>query len=79
MSESSDRGPHWNVLKRPPTGPHTNATCVEVYEWVQPSHCNQHEQFLRHGHMLRWMDVAACLSGQSIITLFILVYFITRI
>ena len=45
---------------------HTNSTTVEVHEWVQTTHCHQHElhdNTLRHGHLLRWMDITACLSG----------------
>ena len=41
-----------------------NPTLVEVNEWVWPSHCHQHEAVLRHGQLLRWMDIAACLSGE---------------
>ena len=46
-----------------PSLPTPNPTLVEVNEWVWPSHCHQHEAVLRHGQLLRWMDVAACLSG----------------
>ena len=51
-------------ISRPsmPTPP--NPTLVEVNEWVWPSHCHQHPAVLRHGQLLRWMDVAACLSGE---------------
>lgn len=42
-----------------------NPTLVEVNEWVWPSHCHQHEAVLRHGQLLRWMDIAACLSGEN--------------
>ena len=41
-----------------------NPTLVEVHEWVQPSHCHQHDSTLRPGHLLRWMDITACLSGE---------------
>ena len=40
-----------------------NPTLVEVHEWVQPFHCHHDNQTLRHGQLLRWMDIAACLSG----------------
>ena len=43
--------------------PSPNPTLVEVHEWVQPSHCHQHDNTLRPGHLLRWMDITACLSG----------------
>ena len=43
--------------------PPPNPTLVEVHEWVQPSHCHQHDNTLRPGHLLRWMDITACLSG----------------
>ena len=62
--------PDWSLKKRksklaniPP-----NSTLVEVHEWVQPSHCHHHQHddhILRHGQLLRWMDIAACLSGKS--------------
>ena len=42
-----------------------NPTLVEVHEWVRPTHCHEHDKTLRHGHLLRWMDIAACLSGES--------------
>ena len=58
----------WSVKKLrpvsgPPQPPRPNPTLVEVNEWVWPSHCHQHKAVLRHGQLLRWMDVAACLSG----------------
>ena len=71
---SYERGPHWELRKRRTTSSllngesqaatvHTNPTAVEVHEWVQTSHCHQHDNTLRHGHLLRWMDITACLSG----------------
>ena len=66
---SYERGSHWELRKRKTTGSlsaatvHTNPTAVEVHEWVQTSHCHQHDNTLRHGHLLRWMDITACLSG----------------
>ena len=51
-------------LSRPTLEPTINPTLMEVNEWVWPSHCHQHEAVLRHGQLLRWMDVAACLSGE---------------
>ena len=45
--------------------PPLNPTLVEVNEWVLPSHCHQHEPTLRHGQLLRWMDIASCLSGET--------------
>ena len=73
---SYERGPHWELRKRRTTSSlsngaessqavHTNPTAVEVHEWVQTSHCHQHDNTLRHGHLLRWMDITACLSGQT--------------
>ena len=54
--------PPWHQWqRRKPSRP--NPTLVEVHEWVQPSHCHQDNQTLRHGQLLRWMDIAACLSG----------------
>ena len=68
-----ERGPHWELRKRRTTSSslngdtqatvHANPTAVEVHEWVQTSHCHQHDNTLRHGHLLRWMDITACLSG----------------
>lgn len=43
--------------------PLPNPTLVEVHEWVLPSHCHRDDCTLRHGQLLRWMDIAACLSG----------------
>lgn len=51
-------------ISKPSLQPTPNPTLVEVNEWVWPSHCHQHEAVLRHGQLLRWMDVAACLSGR---------------
>lgn len=62
--DNGDRGPHWSLKRAPTKRSCPNPTGVEVHEWVQPSHCYQYEQLLRHGHLLRWMDVAACLSGE---------------
>ena len=77
---SYERGSHWELRKRRTTGSlsngassqaaaaatvHRNPTAVEVHEWVQTSHCHQHDNTLRHGHLLRWMDITACLSGLS--------------
>lgn len=53
-------------ISRLPLQPTPNPTLIEVNEWVWPSHCHQHEAVLRHGQLLRWMDVAACLSGKII-------------
>ncbi|XP_064392376.1 acetyl-coenzyme A thioesterase-like [Halichondria panicea] len=65
-TENEDRGPHWALKKVPTKRLLPNPTSVEVHEWVMPSCCFQHEQqFLRHGHLLRWMDVAACLSAEK--------------
>ena len=65
-----ERGPHWELVKRRNTNSslngakmHTNATAVEVHEWVQTTHCHEHDNTLRPGHLLRWMDITACLSG----------------
>ena len=70
-----ERGPHWELRKRRTTSSlvngdaaksqtaYTNPTAVEVHEWVQTSHCHQHDNTLRPGHLLRWMDITACLSG----------------
>lgn len=61
----SDRGPYWQFKRKPSAQPPPpNPTLVEIHEWVQPSHCHQHDNTLRHGHLLRWMDIAACLSGM---------------
>ncbi len=62
--EKQDRGPHWTLKKVTSKRLLPNPTCVEVHEWVMPSHCYQHSEMLRHGQLLRWMDVAACLSGE---------------
>ena len=51
-------------ISQPSLPPTPNPTLVEVNEWVWPSYCHQHEPVLRHGQLLRWMDVAACLSGE---------------
>ena len=51
-------------ISRPFLSPAPNPTLMEVNEWVWPSHCHQHAAVLRHGQLLRWMDVAACLSGE---------------
>ncbi len=64
-TENEDRGPHWALKKVTTKRLLPNPTSVEVHEWVMPSCCFQHkQQLLRHGHLLRWMDVAACLSGE---------------
>lgn len=65
--------PKWGLKKRDERGKgrgdHApNPTQVEVHEWVQPSHCHQHNNTLRPGHLLRWMDITACLSGTYINT-----------
>ena len=72
-SAGYERGPHWELRSRRQAGsldsagsvvPRENPTAVEVHEWVQSSHCHQHDNTLRHGHLLRWMDITACLSGS---------------
>ena len=81
-----ERGPHWELRKRKasslngcasePHTPHINPTAVEVHEWVQSSHCHQHDNTLRHGHLLRWMDITACLSGPLLDTSISVVSFV---
>ena len=60
--------PAWGLKSNEEGGkgsaPPLNPTLVEVHEWVRPSHCNQHDNCLRPGHLLRWMDITACLSGM---------------
>lgn len=66
-SAGGDTRPRWTLKKRGRSEASatstTNPSLVEVHEWVQPSHCHQHDDTLRPGHLLRWMDITACLSG----------------